>query len=143
MLFFMAGSSEAPHGLAANAGPIEPPSPLRDMFPADMAESSRKSAAFFVGLLGGPPLYHQRYGPPMMRAPHMNFPIDERARRVWLACFRGVLDGAPADFAFPEAHIEGLWAFLEGFSGWMVNRASPGGDGGDGDAVQGKMPRSE
>ena len=55
-------------------------SPLRALFPADMVAASRKSAAFFVGLLGGPPLYHQRYGNPMMRARHMRFAITPRAR---------------------------------------------------------------
>jgi hemoglobin len=35
-------------------------SSLRPLFPADMVAASQKSAAFFVGLLGGPPLYHQR-----------------------------------------------------------------------------------
>ncbi|HUG36795.1 MAG TPA: hypothetical protein VML54_07580 [Candidatus Limnocylindrales bacterium] len=46
-------------------------SSLRALFPADMAAAAQKSAAFFVGLLGGPPLYHQRHGNPMMRARHI------------------------------------------------------------------------
>src|SRR5262245_14846927 len=57
-------------------------STLRPLFPADMMAASRKSAAFFIGLLGGPPLYHQRYGNPMMRARHMAFTIMPRARGV-------------------------------------------------------------
>ena len=32
-------------------------SEVRPLFPADMEEASKKSAAFFVGILGGPPLY--------------------------------------------------------------------------------------
>jgi hemoglobin len=32
-------------------------SSLRPLFPADMMAAAQKSAAFFVGLLGGPPLY--------------------------------------------------------------------------------------
>ena len=31
-------------------------SSIREMFPQDMRAASEKSAAFFVGLLGGPPL---------------------------------------------------------------------------------------
>ena len=98
-------------------------SEIRGMFPRDMERASRKSAAFFVGLLGGPPLYHQKYGNPMMRARHMPFPIDEAARKVWLACFNAVLDDAPEKYNFPVAHLPAFRDFLVGFSGWMVNTA--------------------
>ncbi|MCA9900695.1 MAG: hypothetical protein H6654_13475 [Ardenticatenaceae bacterium] len=98
-------------------------SSIRGMFPKDMARASRKSAAFFVGLLGGPPLYHQKYGNPMMRARHMPFPIDEAARQVWLACFDAVLADAPEKYSFPVAHLPTFRDFLAGFSGWMVNTA--------------------
>ena len=96
---------------------------IRDMFPRDMERASRKSAAFFVGLLGGPPLYHQKYGSPMMRARHMPFPIDEAARQVWLACFDAVLTDAPEKYSFPAEHLPTFRDFLVGFSGWMVNTA--------------------
>jgi hemoglobin len=98
-------------------------SPLRPMFPQDMVAASQKSAAFFVGLLGGPPLYHQRYGPPMMRARHIPFSIDEPARQQWLACFDRVLANAVEKYNFPQQHLEGFRTFLAGFSGWMVNKA--------------------
>ena len=106
-------------------------SSLRAMFPQDMVTASRRSAAFFVGLLGGPPLYHQRYGNPMMRARHLPFEIDEAARQVWLACFERVLTHAPERYDFPAQHLEGFRQFLIGFSSWMVNTA-PNADGGDG-----------
>jgi hemoglobin len=98
-------------------------STIRSMFPADMAASAERSAAFFVGVLGGPPLYHTRYGNPMMRARHMPFPIDEAARQEWLACFQRTLDRAVAQYDFPAEHLPTFRAFLEGFSGWMVNKA--------------------
>jgi hemoglobin len=87
-----------------------------------------KSGAFFVGLLGGPPLYHQRHGNPMMRARHIPFAIDEAARQEWLRCYAVVLEDAPARYNFPPQHLPGFWAFLEGFSAWMVNTAPPGSD---------------
>jgi hemoglobin len=96
-------------------------SSLRRLFPEDMVAASKRSAAFFVGLLGGPPLYYQLYGPPMIRARHLPFPIDEAARREWLACFERVLDRAVENYNFPEEHLPGFRAFLEGFSSWMVN----------------------
>jgi hemoglobin len=98
-------------------------SSLRSLFPADMVAASHKSAAFFVGLLGGPPLYHQRYGSPMMRARHLAFPIDEAARQEWLACFDRVLAQAVQKYNFPAEHLEGFRRFLREFSSWMVNQA--------------------
>ncbi|MCB9008461.1 MAG: hypothetical protein H6656_14005 [Ardenticatenaceae bacterium] len=98
-------------------------SEIRQMFPRDMARASRKSAAFFVGLLGGPPLYHQQYGNPMMRARHMPFAIDEAARQVWLACFDAVLADAPEKYNFPAEQLPTFRDFLVGFSSWMVNTA--------------------
>ena len=98
-------------------------SSIRYLFPRDMLRASRKSAAFFVGLLGGPPLYHQKYGNPMMRARHMPFAIDEAARRVWLDCFEAVLADAPEKYDFPAEHLPQFHQFLVAFSGWMVNTA--------------------
>ncbi len=97
-------------------------SSIQHLFPTDIIDASKKSAAFFVGLLGGPPLYHQLYGPPMMRARHMPFVIDEAARQEWLRCFDHVLEEAEEKYDFPAMHLEGFQAFLVGFSGWMVNK---------------------
>lgn len=96
-------------------------SAIREMFPQDMHASAEKSAAFFIGLLGGPPLYQQRYGNPMMRARHLPFPINRAARDEWLACFERVLDDAPARYQFPPEHLEGFREYLRGFSLWMMN----------------------
>lgn len=96
-------------------------SPIREMFPQDMRASALKSAAFFVGLFGGPALYQQRYGNPMMRARHLSFPINRAARDVWLACFERVLEHAPEQYQFPAQHLEGFRAYLAGFSLWMMN----------------------
>ena len=94
---------------------------LRELFPEDMMAAAQRSAAFFVGLLGGPPLYHQRFGNPMMRARHLRFRITPRAREEWLACFERVLTEAPARHGFPAHHLPGFRAFLRDFSLWMVN----------------------
>jgi len=94
---------------------------LRALFPHDMVAASRKSAAFFSGLLGGPPRYLERYGNPMMRARHLAFQITEQRRQEWLVCVERVLERAVTDFAFPAAHLAGFREFLVGFSAWMVN----------------------
>ncbi|MFW6312868.1 MAG: hypothetical protein ACOC2N_03200 [Spirochaetota bacterium] len=48
--------------------------------------------AFYVQLLGGPPLYSEQYGSPMMRRRHFPFENDESARSAWVACFYRVLE---------------------------------------------------
>lgn len=94
---------------------------IRHMFPEDMEGASRRSAAFFVGLLGGPPLYQQQFGNPMMRARHLPFAIDEDARRVWLDCFDRILSDSHEKYGFPPEHLAGFRRFLAEFSAWMVN----------------------
>lgn len=96
-------------------------SEIRHLFPEDMVYASKKSAAFFVFLMGGPPLYHQKYGPPMMRKRHLPFMIDERARQIWLGCFRKVLENSDEKYSFPKENKEEFIVFLEKFSQWMVN----------------------
>lgn len=100
-------------------------SPIRGMFPRDLVAAAHRSAAFFVQVLGGPPEYSERRGPPRMRARHLAFPITRSARDAWLACFEHVLARAVADFGFPAEHLAGFRHFLDQFSLWMVNRAEP------------------
>lgn len=100
-------------------------SPIRGMFPRDLLAAAHRSAAFFVQVLGGPPEYSERRGPPRMRARHLAFPITRGARDAWLACFERVLAHAVADYGFPAEHLEGFRVFLAQFSLWMVNRAEP------------------
>jgi hemoglobin len=96
-------------------------SSIRHLFPQDMKEASKRSAAFFVFILGGPPLYQQQYGSPRMRQRHLPFTIDEAARQVWLECFNKVLQKAEEKYQFPLEHKEGFLRFLDQFSAWMVN----------------------
>lgn len=100
--------------------------PIRGLFPDDLLRASERSAAFFVQLLGGPPLFSERYGPPRMRMRHLPFEIDGQARLVWLRCFEGAVQDSAAAGVFPEQHVPGFVAFLRGFSAWMVNVAPDG-----------------
>lgn len=101
-------------------------SPIADMFPQGevaLMAAAEKSALFWVTICGGPPLYAETYGPPMMRKRHFNFHINASGREQWLACWEPVLQAAPAQFGFPAEHLQGFKTWLEGFSGWMVNAA--------------------
>jgi hemoglobin len=92
------------------------------LFPKDLVKASRKSAAFFVFLLGGPPLYHKRYGPPMMRKRHMAFAIDKEAKEEWMRCFKKIFENAEEKYLFPKQHKKAFLEFLDGFANWMINK---------------------
>jgi hemoglobin len=96
-------------------------SSIRHLFPQDMKEASRRSAAFFVFIMGGPPIYQQKFGAPRMRQRHLPFAIDEAARQVWLNCFKSILQDADKKYHFPMQHMQSFWHFLDQFSAWMVN----------------------
>ncbi|MDF1839594.1 MAG: hypothetical protein P1V35_17125 [Planctomycetota bacterium] len=96
-------------------------SPIRAMFADDLEAASRRSAAFFVQVMGGAPLYTENYGPPRMRMRHFPFEIDAAARTVWLQCFRGSLQEDVEHHGFPSEHLASFETFLEEFSKWMVN----------------------
>lgn len=99
-------------------------SSIRHLFPENMQEASKRSAAFFVFILGGPPLYQQKFGAPRMRQRHLPFAIDETARRVWLDCFKKILQDADKKYQFPIEHMPGFLRYLDQFSSWMVNTQS-------------------
>lgn len=93
---------------------------LADWFPDDperLEAAAQRSADFFIQVMGGPPLYSERHGPPRMRMRHMPFEITQDARDLWLLCFEEALDDLP----FPPEHRAAFENFLNGFSMWMVN----------------------
>lgn len=96
---------------------------IAHLFPKgnELRAASERQAEFLMGLLGGPPLYRQKHGPPRMRARHLPFPIDEAARQEWLRCFRDALDDGSACGLSPAQTLE-LMTWLEAFSAWMVNK---------------------
>ena len=65
---------------------------IRKMHPQDLQESREKLYEFLSGFLGGPSLYHQNRGNPMLRMRHLPFKIDEQARDQWLSCMNRALE---------------------------------------------------
>lgn len=72
---------------------------LRALHPARLDRSRDKLAWFLTGWLGGPPRYVERYGHPRLRARHLPFAIDGRARDQWMACMRQAMAEQIADEA--------------------------------------------
>jgi len=95
-------------------------SSIRHLFSNDLEAASQRSAAFYVQILGGPPLYNERHGNPMMRRRHFPFVIDEESRKVWVACFYKTLENAHS-YGFPAEHLDSFRIWIDGFSSWMVN----------------------
>jgi hemoglobin len=60
--------------------------PIRAMHQADLTSAREKLFMFLTGWTGGPQLYIERYGHPMLRRRHLPFAIDESARDQWMYC---------------------------------------------------------
>ncbi len=70
---------------------------IRALHPEMLSSSRDKLFKFLSGWLGGPPLYMQEYGHPMLRARHLPFPISESERDAWMLCMTRALEGADID----------------------------------------------
>lgn len=95
---------------------------LAPIFPSDLTETRRKQFLFLTQFFGGPPLFSQHIGPPMLRARHLPHPVTPERAEAWLECMAGAMD---------EAGIQGpvrdfLFARLSATARHMVNTQSAG-----------------
>ena len=91
---------------------------IRKMHPADLSSSNDKLYRFLSGWLGGPPLYMEKYGHPMLRARHLPFPIGVAERDAWLACMLQAME----DLQIEEALRMALLKAFYGTADWMRNQ---------------------
>ncbi|GER67371.1 globin domain-containing protein [Weizmannia acidilactici] len=78
---------------------------LIQIFPEDLTEVARKQKQFLTQFLGGPPLYTEEHGHPMLRARHLPHEITPKRAKAWLSCMSGAMDevgleGEVRDFFF-------------------------------------------
>jgi len=59
---------------------------IRQMHPKDLQSSEDKLFKFLNGWMGGPQLYVQEYGHPMLRRRHMIISIGRLERDQWMQC---------------------------------------------------------
>lgn len=64
----------------------------RAIHPPDLAGSEEKLYEYLTGWLGGPPLYTEKRGHPMLRRRHFDAPIGPAERDEWLLCFVQALE---------------------------------------------------
>lgn len=75
----------------------------RDIHPQSLDGSAEKLFEYLTGWLGGPQLYVQKRGHPMLRRRHFVATIGAEERNGWLLCFDGALDDTIPDARLREA----------------------------------------
>ncbi|MNI64516.1 hemoglobin [Fontibacillus panacisegetis] len=62
------------------------------LFPEDIEPVLEKQYMFLTQFFGGPSLYSDAHGHPMMRARHLPFPITPERAEAWLGCMSAALE---------------------------------------------------
>ncbi|MCM3785969.1 globin [Neobacillus mesonae] len=65
---------------------------LSPLFPEDINPVMEKQHMFLSQFFGGPSLYSDAFGHPMMRARHLPFPVTEERANAWLSCMAEALE---------------------------------------------------
>jgi hemoglobin len=91
---------------------------IRAMHKPDLSEANEKLFMFLSGWMGGPPLYIEKYGHPMLRARHLPFQIGESERDQWVYC----MVRAMHDVGLEEKAMLQLGNALWGVADFMRNQ---------------------
>jgi hemoglobin len=91
------------------------------LFPEDITPVMEKQYMFLTQFFGGPALYNETHGHPMLRARHMPFPINDRRARAWLRCMAAALDETGLQGELREQ----VWQRLAFTAGHMINNNEP------------------
>lgn len=90
----------------------------RAIHPPDLTGSESKFYDYLTGYLGGPPVYVEKYGHPMLRRRHFVAPIGATERDEWLLCFRRAMDETIENPKLREI----IWRPVEKLAFHMQNR---------------------
>ena len=91
---------------------------IRKLHPQDLAGSREKLFMFLSGWLGGPPLYVEKHGHPMLRARHLPFAIGTAERDAWIACMKQAMEDCEVEPGLRSFLLQSL----SGTADWMRNR---------------------
>lgn len=93
---------------------------IRKLHAQDLSGAEQKLFEFLTGWMGGPQLYVEKHGHPMLRRRHLPFPIGDAERDQWMLCMRQALAETVADAGL-RAELDA--AFLK-VADHMRNRAN-------------------
>ena len=91
---------------------------IRKLHPAALAGSREKLYLFLSGWLGGPPLYAEKYGHPMLRARHLPFAIGLAERDAWLACMKQAMQDCNVEAGMRMGLLDSMFKTAD----WMRNK---------------------
>ncbi len=91
---------------------------IRKLHPADLAGSREKLYLFLSGWLGGPQLYAEKFGHPMLRARHLPFAIGLAERDAWLACMKQAMSDCEIEAGLKMGLLDSLFKTAD----WMRNK---------------------
>ena len=91
---------------------------IRALHPGSLDGSRDKLHGFLCGWLGGPNLYVERLGHPMLRARHLPYAIGIAERDQWLACMMQAMQEQGVDDALAQRLAESFF----GTADWMRNK---------------------
>jgi hemoglobin len=94
---------------------------IRKLHPQELTGSREKLYLFLSGWLGGPQLYVEKYGHPMLRARHLPFAIGIAERDAWLACMLQAMEDVGVDEGLRAALLKAFFDTAD----WMRNRQEP------------------
>ena len=97
---------------------------VRGMHAQSLRASREKLFLFLCGWLGGPDLYVQKYGHPMLRRRHLPFAIGKSERDQWMHCMQKAL----ADMPIGEDLRQKLTRAFMATADHMRNQPEPGSD---------------
>ena len=95
---------------------------IRAMHAASLASAKDKLFKFFSGWLGGPNLFIEEYGHPMLRARHFPFPIGTSERDQWMFCMNKALEEVEM---VPQLR-ENIRTALQQLATHMINQETTG-----------------
>lgn len=78
---------------------------LRQAYPEDLSIYEARMFEFLTMWWGGPALYTERHGMPMIRETHRHLPITRELRDQWMYCMRTALEEVIEDVDL-RLHLE-------------------------------------
>jgi len=92
---------------------------IRAIHQRNLSSAKAKLFKFLSGWLGGPNLFIEEFGHPMLRARHLPFVIGESERDQWMLCMNKAL----ADLSLPAEMKHTIQQALEQLATHMINQA--------------------